>query len=83
MTMPKPDWEGFCRDILEEWPWPTRDVDGVELFNLCIKHHMIREVPGGFKEGQHIDADCICPEEGDPWYEYNFPFKKAGGIRDE
>jgi len=69
--MSKPDWEGFCRDILEEWP--TRDVDGGELFDLCLKHHLIREVPGGFQEDQHMDADGICPEEGDPWYVYNFP----------
>ena len=65
-----PDWEGFGRDLLESWP--VRDVDGAELFDAALRNRLIREIPGGYDPEQHIDADGICPEPGDPWYEYAF-----------
>jgi hypothetical protein len=55
-------------------------VDGGELFDLCLKHHLIREVPGGFQEDQHMDADGVCPEDGDPWYEYTFRGEAGPGM---
>ena len=65
-----PDWEGFGRDLLESWP--VRDVDGSELFDAALRNGLIQEVPGGYDPEQHIDAEGICPEAGDPWYEYAF-----------
>lgn len=64
------DWEGFGRAMLEHWP--VRDVDGAELFDLSLKYGLIAEVPGGYDPEQHIDAEGISPETGDPWYEYTF-----------
>lgn len=65
-----PDWEGFARDMMDEWP--VRDVDGSELFEAALKHRLIREIDGGYDPDQHIDAEGISPEPGDPWYEYTF-----------
>jgi hypothetical protein len=65
-----PDWEGFGRDLLEHWP--VRDVDGSELFDAALRNGLIAEIPGGYDPDQHIDAEGICPEAGDPWYEYAF-----------
>lgn len=65
-----PDWEGFGRDLLE--CWPVGDVDGADLFDAALRNGLIREVPGGYDPEQHTDAECICPEKGDPWYEYAF-----------
>ena len=65
-----PNWEGFCRDLLESWP--VRDVDGSELFDAALRNGLIQEIPGGYDPDQHIDAEGICPEKGDPWYEYAF-----------
>lgn len=65
-----PNWEGFGRDLLESWP--VRDVDGSELFDAALRNGLIREIPGGYDPEQHIDAEGICPEKGDPWYEYAF-----------
>ena len=65
-----PDWEGFGRDLLESWP--VRYVDGLELFDAALRNGLIREIPGGYDPEQHIDAESICPEPGDPWYEYAF-----------
>ncbi|MGR3476653.1 MAG: Lar family restriction alleviation protein [Sulfitobacter sp.] len=65
-----PDWEGFGRAMLEHWP--VRDVDGAELFGLSLEYGLIAEVPGGYDPEQHIDAEGISPEKGDPWYEYTF-----------
>ena len=65
-----PDWEGFGRDLLESWP--VRDVDGSELFDAALRNGLIAEIPGGYDPDQHIDAEGICPEAGDPWYEYAF-----------
>ena len=77
-----PDWEGFGRDLLESWP--VRDVDGSELFDAALRNGLIQEVPGGYDPEQHIDAEGICPEAGDPWYEYAFepaldPAARSGG----
>ena len=33
LTFDPPDWEGFCRDLLEHWP--VGDVDGAELFEAA------------------------------------------------
>ena len=65
-----PDWEGFCRDVMAEWP--VTDIDGVTLWELSVKHRLIREIHGGFDPDVHQDWDRIDPEPGDPWYEYNF-----------
>lgn len=62
--------EGFGRDLLESWP--VRDVDGAELFDAALRNGLIQEVPGGYDPEQHIDAEGIGPEKGDPWYEYAF-----------
>jgi hypothetical protein len=60
--------------------WPTGDLDGSVLFDLSLQYGMIQEVPGGYNSDHHIDADCICPEEGDPWYEYTFRGKAGPGL---
>ena len=66
----EPNWERFGRDLLESWP--VRDVDGSELFDAALRSGLIREIPGGYDPEQHTDAEGICPEPGDPWYEYAF-----------
>jgi hypothetical protein len=66
-----PDWEGFGRALLDSWP--TNDIEGSELFALSLQFGLIRPIPGGYNPEEHIDAEGICPEDGDPWYEYNFP----------
>lgn len=66
-----PDWEGFGRALMVEWP-ANYDVEASELFELALKYHLIRPIEGGFNPDEHIDAECIYPEPGDPWYEYNF-----------
>lgn len=63
-----PDWKGFGQALVEDWP--TADIDGSFLFDMALKHRVIREIPGGYNPEQHIDAEGICPEPGDPWYEY-------------
>ena len=65
-----PDWEGFGRDLLESWP--VGDIDGSELFDAALRHGLIREIPGGYDPEKHIDTEGICPERGDPFYEYAF-----------
>ena len=65
-----PDWEGFGRLIVDEWP--VGDIEGSYLFDMAVKHGLIREISGGYNPDEHIDAEGICPETGDPWYEYNF-----------
>lgn len=67
---PAPNWERFGRDLLDEWP--VRDIDGAELFETALRNGLVIEVPGGYDPEQHIDAEGICPETGDPWYEYAF-----------
>jgi hypothetical protein len=64
--------------VLSEWP--TNDLDGSCLFELSVQYGMILEIPGGYNPDHHIDADCICPEEGDPWYEYTFGGKDGPGL---
>ncbi len=76
--MPQPDWEGFGRALMELVEWPANsDVEAADLFELCQTHHLIREIPGGYQADNHIDAYGISPEDGDPWYEFNFPHKRA------
>ena len=74
----QPDWENFAKAVLTDWP--TGDLDGSVLFDLSLQYGMIQEVPGGYNSDHHIDADCICPEEGDPWYEYTFRGKAGPGL---
>jgi hypothetical protein len=74
----QPDWENFAKAVLTDWP--TGDLDGSVLFDLSLKYGMIQEVPGGYNSDHHIDADCICPEEGDPWYEYTFRGEAGPGL---
>jgi len=74
----QPDWENFAKAVLTDWP--TGDLDGSVLFDLSLQYGMIQEVPGGYNSDHHIDADCICPEEGDPWYEYTFRGEAGPGL---
>jgi len=76
--MPTPDWENFAKAVLADWP--TGDLDGSVLFDLSVQYGMIQEVPGGYNSDHHIDADGICPEEGDPWYEYTFRGEAGPGM---
>ena len=77
-THEAPDWESFAKAVLTDWP--TGDLHGSVLFDLSLQYGMIQEVPGGYNSDHHIDADCICPEEGDPWYEYTFRGKAGPGL---
>jgi hypothetical protein len=74
----KPDWENFAKAVLTDWP--TGDMDGSVLFDLSLQYGMIQEVPGGYNSDVHIDADGICPEEGDPWYVYTFRGEAGPGL---
>jgi hypothetical protein len=74
----QPDWENFAKAVLTDWP--TGDLDGSVLFDLSLQYGMIKEVPGGYNSDHHIDADGICPEEGDPWYEYTFRGEAGPGL---
>ena len=76
--MSKPDWENFAKAVLTDWP--TNDLDGSVLFDLSLQYGMIQEVPGGYNSDHHIDAEGICPEEGDPWYEYTFCGEAGPGL---
>lgn len=76
--MSEPDWENFSKAILTDWP--TGDLEGSVLFDLALQYGMIQEVPGGYNSDHHIDADGICPEEGDPWYEYTFRGEAGPGL---
>ena len=77
-THEAPDWENFAKAVLTDWP--TGDLDGSVLFDLSLQYGMIKEVPGGYNSDHHIDADGICPEEGDPWYEYTFRGEAGPGL---
>lgn len=70
-----PDWEGFARDLMQDWP--VGDVDGFELFEAALRNGLLRKIPGGYDPEQHIDAEGICPKTGDPWYEYAFAHTRA------
>ena len=76
--MSEPDWKNFAKAVLTDWP--TGDLDGSVLFDLSLQYGMIQEVPGGYNSDHHIDAEGICPEEGDPWYEYTFRGKAGPGL---
>ena len=76
--MSEPDWENFAKAVLTDWP--TGDLDGSVLFDLSLQYGMIQEVPGGYNSDHHIDAEGICPEEGDPWYEYTFRGEAGPGL---
>ena len=71
-----PDWEDFGRAIMQ-YGWPTSDIDGSELFDLCLMYGLVRPIEGGFNPDEHIDAEGICPDVGDPWYEYAYPHNRA------
>lgn len=72
------DWENFAKAVLTDWP--TGDLDGSVLFDLSLQYGMIKEVPGGYNSNHHIDAEGICPEEGDHWYEYTFGGEAGPGL---
>ena len=65
-----PDWEGFGRAMMSDWP--TNGIDGSDLFDMAQNYGLVREIAGGFDPDNHIDAEGISPEAGDDWYEYNF-----------
>ncbi len=72
--MTQPDWEGFGRAMVEDWP--VSDIDGGDLFEMALKFGLIRPVKGGYNPDEHEDEHGICPEKGDPWFEYAFSFNK-------
>lgn len=72
-----PNWEGFGRALLEDWP--TGDIEGSFLFDMALKYALIREIPGGYDPDQHEDVWGIYPEPGDAWYEYAFGPESAPG----
>lgn len=76
--MSEPDWKNFAKAVLTDWP--TGDLDGSVLFDLSLQYGMLQEVPGGYNSDHHIDAEGICPEEGDPWYEYSFRGEAGPGL---
>jgi hypothetical protein len=76
--MSKPDWENFAKAVLADWP--TGDLEGSVLFDLSLQYGMIQEVPGGYNSDRHFDNEGICPEEGDPWYEYTFRGEAGPGL---
>ena len=76
--MSEPDWKNFAKAVLTDWP--TGDMDGAVLFDLSLQYGMIQEVLGGYNSDHHIDAEGICPEEGDPWYEYTFRGEAGPGL---
>ena len=78
MSDTKPDWENFSKAVLADWP--TGDLEGSVLFDLSLQYGMIKEVPGGYNSDHHFDNDGICPEEGDPWYEYTFGGEAGPGL---
>ncbi|MDX1704596.1 MAG: hypothetical protein R3235_09930, partial [Altererythrobacter ishigakiensis] len=69
-----PNFEGFGRAIMAEG-WPVREVDPDELFEASLKYRLIKKIPGGYDPEEHIDAEGICPEPGDPWYEFAYDAK--------
>ena len=73
-----PDFEGFARAILKDWP--VGDIDGAELFDLAIKYQMVEEIPGGFDPEKHSDEHGICPTKGDPWYRYAFNTREQSDV---
>jgi hypothetical protein len=76
--MSEPDWKNFAKAALADWP--TGGLEGSVLFDLALEYGMIKEVPGGYNSDHHIDADGICPEEGDPWYEDTFRGEAGPGL---
>lgn len=74
----KPDWEGFGRAVMN-CGWPTNDIDGAELFELAEMYELVVPIKGGYDPENHIDAEGIGPEKGDPWYEFNFKINAPTG----
>lgn len=70
----KPDWEGFGRWATESL-FDYSDIDGFDLFEAAKEYRLIKEVPGGFDPESHCPNDGEI-EPGDPWFEYNFPYKR-------
>ena len=66
----KPDWEGFGRAVMENWP--EGDLDGFALQDAAKKFGVIVPVDGGFDPEKHSDV-FGCAEPGDPWFLINFP----------
>ena len=66
----KPDWEKFSLLIMNHWP--EGDVGGYELQDYAVECGLLVEEPDGFDPNRHIDADCVCPERGDPWFLKNY-----------
>lgn len=66
-----PDWEGFGREALDEWPEPY-DLEAPQIFDLAVKHRLLVAVPGGFNPEEHTNGEDFGAEPGDPWFEKNF-----------
>lgn len=65
-----PDWKGFSLAIMEEWQ-DHGDIEASTKFDLAVRHRILRRIPGGYNPEEHEDAQGICPEPGDPWFELN------------
>jgi hypothetical protein len=66
-----PNWEAFGRDVLGEWPG-LYDLEASEIFDLAVKHGLVKEVAGGFDPERHVDFYAVDLQKGDPFYEYTF-----------
>jgi len=64
--MSDPDFEGFAKDVLAEWP-EGFDREAIEIQQMAIKHGLLVPVEGGFDPEQH-ECPHGCSEAGDPWY---------------
>ena len=69
-----PDWEAFGRAIMVDWT-EHFDIEAGDKFNLAVKHHILREIPGGFDPEKHVDD--YGAEPGDKWYELTPPTPPA------
>jgi len=63
-----PDWESFGRAVMQVWP--EGDLDGFELQELAIKHHVLLPEPDGFDPSKHEDV-YGCADAGDDWFVLN------------
>lgn len=65
-----PDYAGFTKAVMKDWnKWEGLDAE--ELFDLAMKHNVLRKVPGGYNPALHGEAEC-GEEPGDDWYEPNW-----------
>lgn len=66
----KPDWEGFGRAVMEDWPECL--PDDLTLQDLAEDFGLIRKVPGGYDPAKHDGPHWVVPEPGDDWFVLNY-----------